>query len=130
MGSRLMPVSLALATLAAGALGLRQFALLLGFVGVAAAAGASFVAISDMLESRPARLRAFTCAFSLVLLVAASADRFGAPRGAPTPHFATRAIIAALVVYAVPLIAWVLEPLVTRPRTNRSRTRVRTTLEI
>jgi hypothetical protein len=130
MGSRLSPVSLALATLAAGALGLQQFASLLGFLAVAAAAGVSFVAISDMLESRPARLRAFTCAFSLVLLVAASADRFGAPRGAPTPHFATPAIVAALVVYAVPLVAWVLEPLVTRPRTKRSRTRVRATFEI
>ena len=125
-----MPVSLALATLAVGALGLWQFALLLGFVAVAAAAAAAFVAISDVLENRPARLRAFTCAFSLVLLVAASADRYGAPRGAPAPRFAAFAIVAALVVYAVPLVVWVLEPLVVRPRAKRSRPRVRATLEI
>ena len=125
-----MPVSLALATLAAGALGLRQFALLLGFVAVAAAAAAAFVAISDVLENRPARLRAFTCAFSLVLLVAASADRYGAPRGAPAPRFAAFAIVAALVVYAVPLVVWVLEPFFSRPRSKRSRARVRATLEI
>ena len=125
-----MPVSLALATLAAGALGLRQFALLLGFVAVAAAAAAAFVAISDVLENRPARLRAFTCAFSLVLLVAASADRYGAPRGAPAPRFAALAIVAALVVYAVPLVVWVLEPFFSRPRSKRSRARVRATLEI
>jgi apolipoprotein N-acyltransferase len=130
MGSRLMPVSLALATLAADALGLRQLALLLGFVAVPAAAAAAFVAISDVLESRPARLRAFTCAFSLVLLVAASADRYGAPRGTPTPRFATFAIVAALVAYAVPLVVWVLEPLLVRPRPKRSRPRVRATLEI
>jgi hypothetical protein len=130
MGSRLMPVSLALATLAAGALGLKQFALLLGFVAVPAAAAAAFVAISDVLESRPARLRAFTCAFSLVLLVAASADRYGAPRGAPTPRFATLAIVAALVAYAVPLVVWVLEPFLVRPRQKRSRPRVRATFEI
>ena len=125
-----MPVSLALATLAVGALGLWQFALLLGFVAVAAAAAAAFVAISDVLENRPARLRAFTCAFSLVLLVAASADRYGAPRGAPAPRFAAFAIVAALVVYAVPLVVWVLEPFLSRPRSKRSRARVRATLEI
>jgi uncharacterized membrane protein len=130
MGSRVLPVSLALATLASGALGLQQIALLLGFVAVPAAAAAAFVAISDMLESRPARLRALTCGFSLVLLVAASADRYGAPTGAPTPRFATLAIVAALLVYAVPLVVWVLEPFLMRPRPKRSRTRVRATLEI
>jgi hypothetical protein len=130
MGSRLLPVSLAVAALGAGALGLQQIALFLGFLAVPAAAAAAFVAISDVLESRPARLRACTCAFSLVLLVAASADRYGAPTGASTPRFATLAIVAALLVYAVPLVVWVLEPLVVRPGRKRSDLRVRTTFEI
>ena len=130
MGSRLLPVSLALAALAATAVGLDRPALYLGFLAVPAAAAAAFVAVSDVLDSRPARLRAVTCAFSLVLLVAASADRFGAPTGAPTPRFATFAIAAALLAYAVPVVVWVLEPLALRPRAKRSALRTRATLEI
>jgi uncharacterized membrane protein len=130
MGSRLLPVSIALAALAAAAVGLQQIALYLGLLAVPAAAAAAFVSICDVLESRPARLRAFTCSFSLVLLVAASADRFGAPRGAATPRFATFAIVAALLVYALPLVVGVLEPLVVRPRGKRAALRVGTTFEI
>jgi hypothetical protein len=130
MGSRLLPVSLVLAALAAAAIGLEQIALLLGFLAVPAAAAAAFVAVCDVLDDRPAWLRTVTSAFSLVLVVAASADRYGAPRGAAAPHFATFALVAALLAYAVPLVLWVLEPLAVRPRAKRSALRARATLEI
>jgi hypothetical protein len=111
MGSRLLPLALAVAALAAGALDLRQLALYLGLLVVPPAAGAAFAAISDVLEGRPSWLRAFTNGVALTLVVAASAVRESAPHGAAIPPFATYALVAALLAYGMPTVAWVLEPL-------------------
>jgi hypothetical protein len=130
MGSRLLPFSLTVAALAAVAGGAQQVALYVGLLAVPAAAAAAFVAISDVIEGRPALLRAITSGFALTLLVAASAVRENAPRGAPVPPFATFAVVAALLAYGVPAVVWVLEPLRFRPRPEASAVRVRATVEL
>lgn len=130
MGSRLLPLSLTVAAVAAEAGGLQRLALYLGLLAVPAAAAAAFVAISDVLESRPAWLRAFANGLALLLLVAASAVRENAPHGAAVPPLAIYAVVGALLVYLVPTVAWVLEPVRLprpRPRTRAPRARVRPT---
>lgn len=119
MGSRLLPLGLALAALAAGGVGLRQAALYLGLLAVPPAAGAAFVAVSDVLEQRPALLRAISNGLALTLVVVASAARENAPHGAAIPPLATYALVAALLAYLAPTVAWVLEPLrLARPRAD------------
>ena len=126
MGSRLLPLGLATAALAAGAADLRQLALYLGLLTVPFAAGAAFVAISDALEGRPAVLRAVTTGLALTLVVVASAVRENAPHGAAVPPLVSYALAGALVAYLVPTVFWVLEPVrLWRPvgaRSSASRT--------
>jgi hypothetical protein len=125
VGSRLLPLVLATAALAAGALGLEGLALWLGLLTVPTAAAAAFVAVSDALEGRrPARLRAFTSGFALGLVVLASAVRENAATGAAVSPLATWALALALVAYAVPAVVWVLEP-VSLPRQTRRPQRLR-----
>jgi hypothetical protein len=124
LGSRLLPLVFATAALAAGATGLGGLALWAGLATVPAAAAAAFVAVSDALERRPARLRAVTGSVALALVVIASAARENAPRGAAATPLATWALILALLAYALPLVAWVLEP-VRVQRTTRPRRRLR-----
>jgi hypothetical protein len=111
MGSRLLPLGLVIAALAAGAADLRQLALYLGLLAVPPAAGAAFVAISDALEGRPALLRACTNGLALTLVVVASAVRENAAHGAAVPPLAAYALVAALLAYLVPTVLWVLEPI-------------------
>ena len=124
MGSRLLPLVLATAALAAGAGGLRGVALWLGLAAVPAAAAAAFTAASDALEGHPARLRAVTSGGALALVVLASAARGNAPTGGGPSPVATWALVVALLAYAIPLVAWVLEP-VRVPRTTRPARRLR-----
>lgn len=119
MGSRLLPLVLATAALAAGAVGLGGLALWLGLLAVPAAAAAAFVAVSDTLEGRPALLRAMTSGLALALVVLASAARENTPTGAAASPLATWALLLALLSYGVPLLAWVLEPV--RVPTVRTR---------
>lgn len=121
MGSRLLPLVLATAALAAGAGGLAGLALWVGLAAVPAAAAAAFVAVSDALEGRPALLRAVTSGVALALVVVASAARENAPTGAAPAPLATWALLVALLVYAAPLVAWVLEPVRVARRTRRPR---------
>jgi len=125
MGSRLVPLAIAIAALAAEAAGLSGLALYLGLVCVPFAAAAAFVAVSDVLEGHPALLRAGTNGLALTLVVAASAVRENAPHGGPTPPLTTYALVGALLAYLVPAVVWVLEP-VRLPRA-RTRTAVRVT---
>ena len=127
MGSRLLPLVLATAALAAGQLGLDGLALWLGLAVVAAAAAAAFVAVSDVLEGRPELLRAVTSGVALALFVLASAARSGAPAGVAGSPLATWALVLALLAYGIPLVAWVLEPvgLPRRRTTSRRRRRLR-----
>ena len=111
MGSRLLPLVLATAALAAAAVGFGGLAAWLVLLTVPAAAAVAFVAISDTLEGRPALLRAVTSGVALLLVVVASAARENAPRGAGASPLATWGLVLALLVYSVPLVAWVLEPI-------------------
>jgi hypothetical protein len=125
MGSRLLPLFLAVAALAAGAGGLSGFALYLGLVAVPFAAAAAFVSISDALEGRPALLRACTNGLALTLVVVASSVRENAPHGGAIPPLATYALVGALLAYLVPTVAWLLEPLhAPRPGTRPAPVRV------
>ena len=124
LGSRLLPLVLATAALAAGAGGLETLALWLGLLTVPAAAAAAFVAVGDVLDGRPSQLTAVTSGLALALVILASAARENAPTGATASPIATWALVLALLAYAVPLVAWVLHP-VRVPRTARSRRRLR-----
>jgi hypothetical protein len=115
---------LATAALAAGALGLPGLALWLGLLAVPVAAAAAFVGVSDALDGRPVRLTAVTSSLALSLVVLASAVRENAATGAAVPPLATWALLIALLAYAVPLVAWLLEP-VRVPRTTRTQRRLR-----
>jgi hypothetical protein len=124
VGSRLLPLVLAAAALVAGAAGLGGLALWLGLLAVPAAAAAAFVAVSDALEGRPAVLRAVTNGLALALVVVASAARENAATGTAPSPLATAALVVALLAYAVPAVAWVLEP-VRVPRRTQTRRRLR-----
>lgn len=123
MGSRLLPLVLATAALAAGAAGLGGLALWLGLLVVPAAAAAAFVSISDALEGRPALLSAVTSGVALLLVVLASAARENAPTGSAASPIATWGLVLALLAYTVPLVAWVLEPMRVPRRTRSQRLR-------
>ena len=124
MGSRLLPLVLATAALAAGAVGLGGLAVWLGLLAVPAAAAVAFVAVSDTLEGRPALLRAVTTGVALALVVLASAARENAPTGGQTSPLATWALVLALLAYGIPLVAWVLQP-VRLPSGTRPQRRLR-----
>ena len=122
MGSRLLPLVLATAALAAGVVGLGGVSLWLGLLAVPTAAAASFIAVSDVLEGRPALLCAVTSSLALAFIVLGCAVRSNAAIGAAAPPLATRALFAALLAYSVPVFAWVLEPVkVTRTKPERRR---------
>jgi hypothetical protein len=123
LGSRLLPLALAAAALAAGAAGLGSVALWLGLLAVPAAAAAAFVAAGDALVGRPTLLRAVTSGVALALVVLASAVRENTPTGSGPSPLATWALVLALLAYAVPLVVWLLEPVrVARRPTPQRRT--------
>ena len=124
MGSRLLPLVLATAALAAGAAGLGGLAVWLGLLTVPAAAAAAFVAVSDTLEGRPALLRAVTSGVALALVVVASAARQNAATGHASSPLATWGLLFALLAYGVPFAAWVVEPL-RMPQRMRPQRRLR-----
>jgi hypothetical protein len=115
MGSRLLPLSFVAAALVADATGLHGLAFYLGLLAIPGAAAAAFLGAGDALEGRDV-LRGVTTCLALVLLVLASAVRANAPEGAAVPALAASALFGALLVYGLPLLAWVLEPLRPRPR--------------
>jgi hypothetical protein len=123
MGSRLLPLSLALGAVVAGAAGSNRMAFILVLLTIPCAAAASFVAISDALEGRAARLRAVSTSIALSLIVIGCAVRESAPRGGHVPAFAVSTLVAAMVVYTLPALVWLLEPLRLRPQPSRVRVR-------
>jgi hypothetical protein len=125
VGSRLLPLVLATAALAAAVVGFGGLATWLVLLAVPAAAAVAFVAISDTLEGRPALVRAVTSCLALLLVVVASAARANAPRGAGASPLATWGLVLALLVYSVPLVAWVLEPMRVPRATRRPQRRLR-----
>ena len=126
MGSRLLPLALATAALAAGVMGFEGLALWLGLFAIPAAAAAAFVAVSDLLEGKAQLIGAVTSSLALAFIVLESAVRSNAAVGAAAPPLASWALVAALFAYAVPTVAWVLEPVkVTRTKPERRRRRPR-----
>ncbi len=119
MGSRLLPLVLALAALVADVTShdrVASYAVLLAVVGAAAAA---FVGVGSLLEGKGSVVQAVTTVLALVLLLAGSVVRASAPVGGHVPTLAVSTLVIAGLVYAVPLLGWLLEPLVPRPRTAR-----------
>lgn len=115
MGSRLFPLALALAASLADAGGLHRLAALVVLLAIPCAAAAAFVAISDVLEGRRALVRAVTSTLSLLLFLAGSAVRHGAPAGGHVPAVAVSAVVAAGILYLLPVLFWVLQPVQLRP---------------
>ena len=110
------------AAFAAGTTGLGGLALWLGLAAIPAVAAAAFVAISDVMEDRLTLIHAVTNSLALGFIVLGGAVRSNAVAGTAAPPLATWALLAALVAYAVPAIAWVFEPVkVTRTRPERRR---------
>ena len=117
MGSRLLPLSLAVCAVLADSAGLHGIAFYLVLLAIPCAAGAAFLGVGDALEGKDV-LRGVTTCLALALLVLASAARANAVEGAAVPALAASAMIGAVVVYGLPLLAWLLEPLKPRPRTR------------
>ncbi len=114
MGSRLLPFLLVVGALLADGGSAHRAAYYLVLLAVPAAAAAAFVAVADVLEGKPALARGITTTLSLILLVIGCAARTAAAVGAAVPAIAVSAAVAAVVVYAVPLVGWLFEPV--RPR--------------
>ena len=110
MGSRLFPLLLALGATLADSAGAHHLAVWLVLAAVPCAAAAAFVAAGDLLEGRPAWVRAVTSGGALALFLVASAVRHGAPVGAAVPAVALSAVIGAALLYLVPVLLWVLQP--------------------
>jgi hypothetical protein len=121
MGSRLLPLALALGALAADGLGFHRLAYYAVLLAVVGAASAAFVGVSRLLAGDGSLLHACTATAALALLVLGSAVRATAPVGGRVPTLALSTLVLAAVVYSLPLVLWVLEPLLSRPRTARLR---------
>jgi hypothetical protein len=122
MGSRLLPLTLALGALAADGLGLHGLASYAVLLAVVAAAAAAFVGVGRLLAGQGTPLHACTTTLALCLLVTGSVVRTSAPVGGRVPTLALSTLVLASVLYVVPLVPWVLEPLLSaRPRLARMR---------
>ena len=118
MGSRLLAPCAAFAALLADVAGAHGLASWLVLAALPAAVAFAFVAISDGLAGE-GTLGAVTASFALVLLVLGSAVRESAPIGGRVPALAVSSIVMALICYAVPVLAWVLQPVRLRPTAVR-----------
>ena len=111
MGSRLLPLSLALGTLVADAAGVHRAAFYLVLIAVIGAAAAAFDGVSAYLEGTGGLVRAATSGFALALLVLGSAVRATAAVGAHVPALAISAVVGAALLYALPALGWFLAPI-------------------
>ena len=123
MGSRLLPLVLAVGAVSADMAGAHRPAFYLVLLAVPAAAAAALLGAGDVIQGEAAWLRGVSTSLALVLLVAGSAVRESAAAGAGVPALAVSSVVAAVVVYAVPFVVWLLEPLVPRPRPRYVRPR-------
>jgi membrane associated rhomboid family serine protease len=127
MGSRVYPLSLVVGALLADGVGIHRVAYYLLLLAVVGAAAAAFLGVADVLEGKKsALLRGVTTSLALVFLVVGAAVRANMPDGASVPKVAISAAVAALLVYGLPLVAWVVEPLRPRPRRSSRPVRVST----
>ena len=110
MGSRLLPLSLALGAIVADTAGLHGVATLVLLVSIPCA-------LATVCEAVATRgwLRSALSFASLVLLVVASTVRHAAPVGGHIPPAALSAVIAAAILYLLPVLFWLLQPVSLRP---------------
>lgn len=111
MGSRLLPLSLAIGALVADSTGLHRLAFYLVLLAVVGAAAAAFVGVGDLLEGTGGRVRAVTTGLALALLVLGSAVRANAAVGGHVPAVAVSAVVGAVLLYVLPVLGWLVEPL-------------------
>ena len=122
MGTRLLPPGLAVCAVLADGVGLHGIAFWLVLLALPVAAAVAYVGLSDALAGN-GWLPGATATLAVVLLVVGSAVRESAPQGAAVPALAVSAVVGALVLYAVPALAWLLEPLRPRPRARATTVR-------
>jgi len=131
MGSRLLPLSLVVGALLADGIGHHRAAYYLVLLAVVGASAAAFLGVADVIERKDgAWLRGVTTSLALAFLVVGAMVRANMADGAPVPKVAISAAVAALVVYGLPLVVWLLEPLRPRPRVRTRTVRVRTSPQI
>jgi hypothetical protein len=114
MGSRLLPLSLALGAFTADVAGLHHIAYYLVLLAVVGAAAAAFVGVGEWLEGKGGLVRAGSTTLALVLLLLGSAVRSIAPEGASVPVFAVSTLVLAALVYCLPALVWLVEPVAPR----------------
>lgn len=110
MGSRLLPLSLALGATVADTAGVHRVAGLVLLVSIPCA----LAAVCEAVATR-GWLRSALDSAALVLLVVASTVRHAAPIGGHVAPAALSAVIAAAVLYVLPVLFWVLQPATFRP---------------
>src|SRR5437667_11778584 len=121
MGSPLLPLSLALGAFGADAAGLHHVALYVVLLAVVGAAAAAFADAGAALEGSGSWLRAGSTSLALVLLVLGSAVRANGPAGGHLPTLALSTLVLAAVVYVVPALGWLVQPLTLPSRPDRVR---------
>jgi len=115
MGSRLLPLFLALGTAVADATGLHRAAFYLALLAVIAAAAAAFVGVGSYLEGSGGLVRAVTTGLALALLVLGSAVRASAAVGGHVPAVSVSTVLAAVLLYVLPALGWLLAPVAPKP---------------
>lgn len=120
MGSRLLPVSLAIGALLADVVGLHKLAYYLVLLAVVGAAAAAFVGVGDVLEGKGGVVRAASTVVALAFILLGSAARAAAPAGGHVPVIATTAVVLAVLSYLLPLLGLLVGPVASpRPRTEQ-----------
>jgi hypothetical protein len=120
MGSRLLPLCLALGALLADVTGLHHLAFYLVLLAVVGAAAAAFLGVGEFLEGSGGLVRAVTTGLSLALLVLGSAVRANATVGGHVPAVAITAVVTAVLVYSLPALGWFFQPVRALPRVPRA----------
>lgn len=115
MGSRLLPLSLALGMVLADATGLHRVAFYLALLAVVGAAAVAFDAVGGYLEGTGGLVRAATTGLALAFLVLGSAVRESAAVGGHVPAVSISAAVAAVLLYISPALGWCLAPLAPKP---------------
>jgi hypothetical protein len=130
VGSRVLPLALATAALAAATADLGGLALWLGLVAIPCAAAAAFVAVSDQLEGKVGLVASVSASFALAFLVLGCAVRSNAAVGTSAPPLATWALLLALFSYSLPVFGWALAPLRVQRTEPERRRRPRRAVEL
>jgi hypothetical protein len=105
MGSRLLPLSLALGATLADTTGAHRLAVWLVLLAIPCALGVVCVAVGDRAWGRT-----MVGSAALVCLLVGSAVRHAAPVGGHVPALAISAVVGAAIFYVLPVLFWVLQP--------------------